>query len=50
MSVVVVWGVLEDFGLVGHAAGHLIVVVWAAGLLIGAVSNRITHGAWGTCW
>jgi hypothetical protein len=50
MSVVVVWGFLEDFGLVDHVAGHLIVVVWAAGMLIGAVANRITHGAWGTCW
>ena len=50
MSIVVVWGFLEGFGLVGHVAGYLIVVLWAAGLFIGAVSNRITHGSWGQCW
>jgi hypothetical protein len=50
MSVVVVWGFLEGFGLVAHVAGYLIVVLWACGLLIGAVSNRITHGSWGQCW
>ena len=50
MSIVVVWGFLEGFGLVGHVAGYLIVVLWAAGLFIGAVSNRITHGSWGLCW
>ncbi len=50
MTVVVVWGFLEGFGFVGHVAGYLIVVWWAIGLLIGAVSNRITHGSWGQCW
>ena len=50
MSVVVVWGFLEGFGLVGHVAGDLIVVLWAVGLVVGAVSNRITHGSWGQCW
>jgi hypothetical protein len=50
MSIVVVWGFLEGFGLVDHVAGYLIVVLWAVGLVIGAVSNRITHGSWGQCW
>lgn len=50
MSIVVVWGFLESFGLVGHVAGYLIVVWWAIGMAIGAVSNRITHGSWGQCW
>jgi hypothetical protein len=50
MSVVVVWGFLEGFGLVQHVAGYLIVVLWAGGLIIGAISNRITHGSWGQCW
>jgi hypothetical protein len=50
MSVVVVWGFLEGFGFVEHVAGYLIVIWWAVGLLIGAVSNRITHGSWGQCW
>lgn len=50
MSIVVMWGFLEDFGLVAHVPGYLIVVLWAFGLLIGAISNRITHGSWGQCW
>ena len=50
MSVVVVWGFLEGFGFVGHVAGYLIVVWWALGMAIGALSNRITHGSWGQCW
>jgi len=50
MSVVVAWGFLESFGLVGHVAGYLIVVLWAAGMFVGAVSNRLTHGSWGQCW
>jgi len=50
MSIVVVWGFLESFGLVEHVAGYLIVVLWAVGMAIGAVSNRLTHGSWGQCW
>jgi hypothetical protein len=50
MSIVVVWGFLEGFALVGHVAGYGIVVLWAIGMLIGAVSNRLTHGSWGQCW
>ncbi len=50
MSTAVVWGFLEGFELVDHVAGYLIVVVWAFGMAIGAVSNRITHGSWGNCW
>jgi len=50
MSIVAVWGFLEGFGLVGHVAGYYIVVLWAIGLVIGAISNRLTHGSWGQCW
>jgi hypothetical protein len=50
MSIVVIWGFLESFGFVRHVPGYLIVVLWAAGMGIGAVSNRITHGSWGQCW
>ena len=50
MSIVAVWGFLEGFGLVGHVAGYYIVVLWAIGLAIGAISNRLTHGSWGQCW
>ena len=50
MSIVVIWGFLEGFGLVEHVAGYGIVMLWAFGMLIGAVSNRLTHGSWGQCW
>ena len=50
MAIVVVWGFLESFGFVRHVPGYLIVVLWAVGMAIGAVSNRITHGSWGQCW
>lgn len=50
MSVAVVWGFLEEFELVGHVEAFWIIVLWALGTVIGAISNRITHGSWGNCW
>lgn len=50
LSVASVWGFLEMFGLVGHVDAYLIVVLWAVGLALGALANRVTHGAWGDCW
>ena len=50
LSVAVVWGFLEEFLLVPHAEAYWIVVVWALGTFVGALSNRITHGSWGECW
>jgi hypothetical protein len=44
-----VWGTLEMFDLVPHADAFYIVVLWAVGLLLGQLSNRITHGVWGEC-
>ena len=44
-----VWGTLEMFDLVPHAEAFYIVVLWAVGLFVGQLSNRITHGAWGEC-
>lgn len=49
LSVASVWGFLETFGLVSHVEAYWIVVVWAFGLGIGMVANRITHGACGEC-
>jgi len=49
LSVASVWGFLELFGLVEHVEAYWIVVVWSFGLLLGLLSNRLTHGAWGTC-
>lgn len=50
LSIASVWGFLESFGLVEHANAILIVILWAVGQLLGALSNRITHGTWGACW
>ena len=44
-----VWGTLEMFDLVPHAEAFYIVVLWAVGLFVGQLSNRITHGTWGEC-
>jgi len=44
-----VWGSLEMFDLVPHVDAFYIVVLWAAGLFVGQLSNRITHGVWGEC-
>ena len=44
-----VWGTLEMFELVAHAAAFYIVVLWAIGLFVGQLANRITHGVWGEC-
>ena len=49
MSVASVWGFLEQFKLVEHVEAFYIVVLWAVGLFIGQLSNRITHGVWGEC-
>jgi hypothetical protein len=50
LSLATVWGFLEMFGLVPHVEAFYIIVLWAFGSLVGAVSNRITHGSWGSCW
>ena len=44
-----VWGTLEMFDLVPHAEAFYIVMLWAVGLFVGQLSNRITHGTWGEC-
>ena len=49
MALASVWGMLETFDLVPHVAAFYIVVLWAVGLFVGQLSNRITHGEWGEC-
>lgn len=50
LSLASIWGFLEAFDLVPHVAAFYIVVLWAAGMFLGAVVNRVTHGTWGNCW
>jgi len=44
-----VWGSLEMFELVPHVDAFYVVVLWAIGLFVGQLANRITHGVWGEC-
>ena len=49
MTVASVWGVLEMFDLVPHVEAFYIMVLWAAGVFVGMIVNRVTHGVWGQC-
>ena len=49
MTVASVWGVLEMFDLVPHVEAFYIMILWAVGVFVGMVVNRITHGVWGQC-
>jgi hypothetical protein len=49
MAVASAWGTLEMFELVPHVGAFYIVMLWAAGIFVGMVVNRITHGVWGQC-
>ena len=44
ISVATIWGFLDNFGLVGHADGYWVVVVWFVGLGIGGIANKLTLG------
>ena len=44
LSCATIWGFLDNFGLVGHADGYWIVVLWYFGLGIGGVVNKLTLG------
>lgn len=44
LSLVSIWGFLDNFRLVGHIDGYWIVVVWFFGLGIGALVNKVTLG------
>ena len=50
LSVATAWGFLDNFGLVGHADGYWIAVLWFFGLALGGVYNKLTLGeAGGGC-
>lgn len=49
MAVASVWGTLEMFELVPHVAAFYIVMLWAIGIFVGLIVNRVTHGVWGQC-
>lgn len=50
LSIATVWGFLDNFGLVGHADGYWIAVLWFFGLGLGGLYNKVTLGdAGGGC-
>ena len=48
LSCATIWGFLDNFGLVGHADGYWIVVLWYFGQGIGSIANKLTLGT-STC-
>lgn len=47
LSFAIVWGFLEEFGLVMHMYSYYVAVAWLLGFAFGGLVNKITHGAWG---
>ena len=47
LSAATVWGFLENFGLVAHVDAYWVAILWFAGLGLGGLVNRLTHGASG---
>ena len=44
LSVATTWGFLDNFGLVGHAEGYWIAILWFLGLGLGGIYNKLTLG------
>ena len=44
LSIATTWGFLDNFGLVGHADGYWLIVLWFAGLGLGGLVNKLTLG------
>ena len=44
LSFATAWGFLDNFGLVGHADGYWLIVLWFAGLGLGGLVNKRTLG------
>src|SRR3954471_2674397 len=45
ISLVTVWGFLENFRLVGHVDAYYVAILWFVGLGLGSIANRLTAGA-----
>lgn len=44
-----IWGFLEAYGVVAHIDAYWIVILWFAGLGVGAVVNKVQYGTYGEC-
>ncbi len=47
LSIVTIWGFLENFDLVAHVDGFYVAVLWFVGLGVGALWNRLSPGGVG---
>ena len=47
LTIVTIYGFLENFRLVAHVDGFYVAILWFVGLAVGAAANRINLGAWG---
>ena len=47
LSFAIIWGFLEEFGLVAHLYSYYFAAVWFGGFGLGGLVNKITHGTWG---
>lgn len=42
LTIVTVWGFLENFGLVDHVDGFYVAILWFIGLGVGAAANKMS--------
>jgi len=47
LTIVTIYGFLENFGLVLHIDAFYVSILWFMGLGVGAIYNRLSLGAWG---
>ena len=47
LTIVTIYGFLENFHLVAHVDGFYVAILWFMGLAVGAAVNRLSLGAWG---
>jgi surface polysaccharide O-acyltransferase-like enzyme len=47
LTIVTVYGFLENFGMVGHIDGFYVAILWFVGLAVGAAANRVSLGGCG---
>ena len=44
LTIVTIWGFLENFGLVDHVDGFYVAILWFIGLGVGSAANKISPG------
>ena len=47
LTIVTIYGFLENFGMVTHVDAFYVAILWFVGLAVGAAANRLSLGSWG---